>query len=85
MNVETSVKLVDSYAQSRGISACEALIELDHLCFEDWKHTLKGAPKNYVPQTTKTHHDAVRTFCKGRQKWRSEALKQGVDISDFRP
>jgi hypothetical protein len=83
MNVETSVKVIDDFSKIHGITPLQALTELDHLCFEDWKYTLPGAPTGYRPKTTKLHDDAVTVFCMNRLGWKTEALKQGVDISDF--
>lgn len=85
MSLETSVKIVNEYAQTHGITPCRALSEIDHLSFEAWKHTLKGAPKGYQPQVTKTQYHALKVFMQNRQPWKTEALKQGVDISDFHP
>ena len=83
MNEETSVRIIADYAQTHGITALQALVELDHLCCEDWKYTLPGAPKGYQPRTTKSQDDAVGVFCRNRSGWKTEALRQGVDISDF--
>ena len=83
MSVETSVKIIDDYAQSHGIMPLQALKELDHLCFEDWKYTLPGAPKGHQPKTTQSQDDAVTVFIQNRSSWKTEALNQGVDISDF--
>jgi hypothetical protein len=83
MSVETSVKIIDDFAKVQGITPLKALTELDHLCFEDWKYTLPGAPNGHQPQTTQSQDDAVTVFCQNRSAWKTEALKQGVDISDF--
>jgi hypothetical protein len=83
MSTETSVKIIDDFAKICGVTPLQALTELDHLCFEDWKYTLPGAPTGYQPKTTKLQDDAVTVFCRNRSAWKTEALKQGVDISDF--
>ena len=85
MSVEVSVKIIDDYAQKHGIMPSRALSELDHLCMEDWKHTLPGAPRGHQPRTTKSQDDAITVYIENRMSWRTEALKQGLDISDFHP
>ena len=83
MDLQTSVKIVDDYAKSKNITALEALVELDHLASEDWINTSPGAPKGYQRKTTLAQDEAITVFCQNRYPWRTEALKQGVDISNF--
>jgi hypothetical protein len=85
MSVETSVKIINDYAQKHGIMPSQALTELDHLCVEDWKYTLPGAPKGYQPKTVQSQDDAVTVYILNRSSWKTEALKQGVNVSDFHP
>lgn len=83
MDLKTSVKIVDEYAKSKNITALEALVELDHLASQDWIYTSPGAPKGYQRKTTLAQDEAITVFCQNRYPWRTEALKQGVDISNF--
>ena len=83
MDLKTSVKVVDAYAQANGITPLQALNDLDLLSHEDWMHTLSGAPKNYQRKTTQEQETAISVFCKNRPGWKKQALAQGVDISDF--
>jgi hypothetical protein len=83
MNLETSVKIVDAYAKSKNITALDALKELDHLVMDDWINTRPGAPKGYQRKTTLAQDEAITVFCQNRYPWRTEAVKQGVDISNF--
>ena len=83
MDLKTSVKVVDAYAQANGITLLQALNSLDLLSHEDWMHTLSGAPKNYQRKTTQEQETAISIFCKNRLGWKKQALAQGLDISDF--
>lgn len=83
MDLETSVKMINEYAQAHNITACDAIIELDHLIIEDWTNTLPGAPKGYRRKTSLAMDDAIVAFCHNRRKWVDEAIRQGVDVSDF--
>jgi hypothetical protein len=83
LDLKTSVKVVDTYAQAQGITALQALNNLDLLSHEDWMHTLSGAPKNYQRKTTREQETAISAFCQNRLGWKKEAQSQGVDISDW--
>ena len=83
MDIKTSVKVVDNYAQSNSMTALQALAELDLLSHQDWTYTLSGAPKSYQLKTTTEQRDAVEVFCKNRLGWKIQAQAQGVDISDW--
>ena len=83
MDIKTSVKVVDNYAQSNSMTALQALAELDLLSHQDWTYTLSGAPKNYQRKTTPEQETAVSVFCQNRLSWKKEAQSQGVDISDW--
>ena len=83
MDITSSIYIVQTYAKDQGLRISEALAELDHLASEDWINTSPGAPKGYQRKTTLAQDEAITVFCQNRYPWRTEALKQGVDISNF--
>ena len=83
MDITSSIYIVQTYAKDQGLRISEALAELDHLASQDWINTSPGAPKGYQRKTTLAQDEAITVFCQNRYPWRTEALKQGVDISNF--
>jgi hypothetical protein len=83
MTLDESVKLVKEYSDNKQITVCEALKEIDHLCMEDWIHSLPGAPKTYIKNLSQKYDDAITVFCKGRSKWKGKAFEMGCYVDDF--
>ena len=85
MDLDTSARVIQEYATLQNLGVADAITQLDHQSFEDWKHTLKGAPKTYQRQLNQLEEDALDCYVKQQWKWRTAALRNGLDISDFVP
>jgi len=83
MDYKTSATIVQDYATQHNLSVLDALMELDHLCYDDWLRTLPGAPRGHVRKTALKHDEAVTVFCKNRSAWIKEALAQGLNLQGF--
>ena len=83
MNNKTSANLIQEYAIQHNLSILDALTELDHLCYDDWIHTLPDAPKGHVRKTTLSQDEAVTTFCRNRKLWIKDALALGLNLQGF--
>jgi hypothetical protein len=85
MDLDTSARVIQEYATLQNLGVADAITQLSHLSFEDWKHTLKGAPRTYQRQLNQLEEDALDCYVTQRWKWRTAALRNGLDISDFVP
>ena len=83
MDYKTSAGIIQDYATQHNLTILDALTKLDHLCYDDWLHTLPGAPKGHVHKTALKHDEAVTVFCKNRGAWIREALALGLDLQGF--
>jgi hypothetical protein len=85
MDLDTSARVIQEYATQHTLGIADAITQLAHQSFEDWKHTLKGAPRTYRRQLNQLQEDALDCYVRQQWKWRTAALRNGLDISDFVP
>jgi hypothetical protein len=85
MDLDTSARVIQEYATLQNLGVADAITQLAHQSFEDWKHTLKGAPRTYQRQLNQLEEDALDCYVRQQWKWRTAALRNGLDISDFVP
>ncbi len=83
MDLDTSVRVIQEYATRHTLGLANAITQLAHVSFEDWKHTFRGAPKTYQRQLTQLEEDALDCYMWQQWPWRTAALRNGLDISDF--
>ena len=85
MDLDTSALGIQQYATKHNLGIADAITEMAHLSWEDWKHTLKGAPRSYQRQLNTLEENALDCYVQQQWKWRTAALRNGLDISDFVP
>jgi len=85
MDLDTSARVIQEYAIQHNLGVADAITQLSQRSFEDWKHTLRGAPRTYQRQLNQLEEDALDCYVKQQWKWRTAALRNGLDISDFVP
>ena len=85
MDLDTSAQVIQEYATQHTLGIADAITQLAHQSFEDWKHTLRGAPRTYQRQLSQLEEDALDCYVRQQWKWRTAALRNGLDISDFVP
>jgi hypothetical protein len=85
MDLDTSAQVIQEYATKHNLGIADAITQLAHLSWEDWKHTLKGAPRTYQRQLNQLEEDALDCYVMHQWPWRTAALRNGLDISDFVP
>ena len=85
MDLDTSARVIQEYATLQNLGIADAITQMAHLSFEDWKHTLKGAPKTYQRPLNQLEEDALDCYVMHQWPWRTSALRNGLDISDFVP
>ena len=78
-----SAQVVNDYATQRSLPILDALVELDHLCYDDWLRTLPDAPTGHVRKTQQKHDEAIAVFCRNRKAWVKEAIAIGLNLQGF--
>jgi hypothetical protein len=85
MDLDTSALVIQEYATKHNLGIADAITQMSHLSWEDWKHTLKGAPRPYQPKLSHQEENALDCYVLQQWPWRTAALRNGLDISDFVP